>query len=170
LRTLAHTESGTLTLQKESTDVAILVNDTAASFAARRQSASIRLDVTRRRTCRSSTSILYASARCSPTSCRTRCSHTPGGGRVAVTVATQPDAMVVLSHRHGSGIPADDLPRIFDRLLQRDTVLAALGWADDCPQPCRAHGGEIHAEECGRTGNRDRRLTLPLPPPHPHQS
>ena len=45
LRTLAHTESGTLALQKESTDIGVLVSDATASFAADAAERKSRFDV-----------------------------------------------------------------------------------------------------------------------------
>src|SRR5438105_15669709 len=44
LRTLAHSESGTLALQKESTDIGILINDAMASFSAEAAEHKVALD------------------------------------------------------------------------------------------------------------------------------
>jgi two-component system OmpR family sensor kinase/two-component system sensor histidine kinase BaeS len=168
LRTLAHTESGTLTLQKESTDVAILVNDTAASFAGEAAERRIRLDVDAApnlplvdidpvRIREVLTNLVSNALR-----------HTPGGGRVAVTVATQPNAMVFSVTDTGQGIPADDLPRIFDRFYKGHGSRGSGLGLTIARNLVAAHGGEIHAESVAGQGTAIT-VTLPLRPPHPHQ-
>ena len=83
LRTLAHTESGTLALQKESTDIGVLINDVRpASFADERRDRNVTLDVTvapdpaagRRRSASHSRSAHQSGLQ--------RLRHTPPGGRV----------------------------------------------------------------------------------------
>ena len=65
LRTLANAESGTLDLQKEPTDLGVLIHDTVAGVRDRGGREG-RVTIARRSTptCRSSTSIRCASARC----------------------------------------------------------------------------------------------------------
>src|SRR5215470_15804180 len=104
LRTLAHTESGTLTLQKEATDLAILLNDTAASFAAEAAERHIRLDVEVPanlplmdidpvRIREVLTNLISNALR-----------HTSANGRVSVTASAQQDRSVVAVSDSGSGI------------------------------------------------------------------
>ena len=152
LRTLAHTESGTLTLQKESTDVAILVNETAASFASEAAERHIQLDVDVApnlplvdidpvRIREVLTNLVSNALR-----------HTPAAGRVTVTVSTRPNAMVFAVSDTGQGIPANDLPRIFDRFYKGHGSRGSGLGLTIARNLVVAHGGEIHAESVEREG------------------
>jgi signal transduction histidine kinase len=146
LRTLAHTESGTLTLQKESTDVATLLNDTAASFAADAAARNITLDVDAPADLplvdmdplriREVLTNLIANA----------LGHTPERGRVLVT-ASADDKMVKMSVSDtGSGISAAELPNIFDRFYKGQGSRGSGLGLTIARNLVVAHGGEIRAE------------------------
>jgi signal transduction histidine kinase len=53
--------------------------------------------------------------------------YTPAGGRVDIEVGRAADAAVLQVRDTGPGIPADELPRIFDRLFRGDTSRAERG-------------------------------------------
>jgi signal transduction histidine kinase len=53
--------------------------------------------------------------------------YTPPGGRVDVEVRRAADAAILRVRDTGPGIPADELPRIFDRLFRGDTSRAERG-------------------------------------------
>jgi heavy metal sensor kinase len=53
--------------------------------------------------------------------------YTPPGGRVNVEVRRAEDAAILRVRDTGPGIPADELPRIFDRLFRGDTSRAERG-------------------------------------------
>jgi len=53
--------------------------------------------------------------------------YTPSGGRVDVEVRREGDAAILRVRDTGSGIPADEVPRIFDRLFRGDTSRAERG-------------------------------------------
>jgi signal transduction histidine kinase len=53
--------------------------------------------------------------------------YTPAGGRVEVEVLREGGAAVLRVRDTGPGIPADELPRIFDRLFRGDTSRAERG-------------------------------------------
>ncbi|MCA9972010.1 MAG: HAMP domain-containing protein [Anaerolineales bacterium] len=81
--------------------------------------------------------------------------HTPRNGRVHLALAAQADGGVVVSVRDsGKGIPAAELPRVFERFYQVDKARsgarrgAGLGLAI-AKEIVAAHGGEIavHSEE-----------------------
>jgi len=53
--------------------------------------------------------------------------YTPAGGRVDVDVLREADAALLRVRDTGPGIPADELPRIFDRLFRGDTSRTERG-------------------------------------------
>jgi signal transduction histidine kinase len=167
LRTLAHTESGTLTLQKESTDLAILLNDTAASFAAEAAERHIQLDVEAAaslplldidpvRIREVLTNLISNALR-----------HTPEDGRVSVTASVQTSGVVVRVSDTGHGIPADALPRIFDRFYKGHGSRGSGLGLTIARNLVVAHGGEIQAESGEGKGTT---IIFVLPPPPPRQS
>jgi signal transduction histidine kinase len=169
LRTLAHTESGTLTLQKESTDLAILLNDTAASFAAEAAERHIRLDVDAPaslplmdidpvRIREVLTNLISNALR-----------HTAENGQVSVTASAQGNTVVVAVSDTGRGIPAEDLPRIFDRFYKGHGSRGSGLGLTIARNLVVAHGGEIRAESEEGKGT-TMRIILTLQPPPPPQS
>jgi len=146
LRTLAHAESGMLTLQKESTDLAILLTEAVGAFSAESATRGIALhavaapdlplvevDPTRIREVLTN---LVSNA----------LHHTPAGGAVSVEAARVNTAIVVTVSDTGAGIPAEDLPKIFDRFYKgRGSRGSGLGLTI-ARNLVAAHGGEIHAD------------------------
>ena len=93
--------------------------------------------------------------------------HTPSGGRVTIS-ASATDAEVIVSVTDtGSGISAEDLPRVFDRFWRaeksrsRQTGGSGLGLAI-VRQLTEAHGGTVSATSTPAQGST---FTLHLPPP-----
>ena len=164
LRTLAHTESGTLTLQKESTDLAILLNDTAASFAAEAAERHIRLDV--------EAAASLPLVEIDPVRIRevltnlisNALRHTSEHGRVWVTASLPANTIVVSVSDTGQGIPAEDLPRIFDRFYKGHGSRGSGLGLTIARNLVVAHGGEIRAQSQEGKGTAIT-LTLQLPPP-----
>ena len=77
--------------------------------------------------------------------------HTSAGGSVTVTANREPDALVLRISDTGAGIPADQLPHIFERFSKApDSQGSGLGLAI-ARSLVEAHGGSISAEsEVGR--------------------
>ena len=146
LRTLAHSESGTLALQKESTDMGVLVNDAATAFSADAAERKVTLDV------QAATDLPLMDV--DPLRIRevltnlisNALRHTPEGGRVTVAGSSTSESVVLSVSDTGSGIPATELPKIFDRFYKgRASRGSGLGLTI-ARNLVVAHGGEIHAD------------------------
>jgi signal transduction histidine kinase len=90
--------------------------------------------------------------------------HTPAGGTVTMTAQLSGGGAVVTVTDTGSGIPAEDLPRIFERFYRLDKSRAAgrgygLGLAIT-KEIVQAHGGAITAESVVGLGAK---FTVKLP-------
>ena len=115
LRTLALAETGHLQLQREPIDMATLINDTLASFESQAQAKGVALaaDIAGELPMVSADAVrirgvianLLANA----------IAHTPTGGSVRINAAPADGGVMVLVADTGEGIPAELLPRIFDR-------------------------------------------------------
>jgi signal transduction histidine kinase len=160
LRTLAHAESGTLTLRKEPTDVAILLHEAMDAFSTEAQAAQVSLRV-------------GAPAEVPPASVdplRLRevvtnlianaLQHTPAGGSIAIELRASGNRIVVAVADTGSGIAAGDLPKIFDRFYKGASSRGSgLGLAI-ARNLIVAHGGDIHA---GSQPGRGTTITFSVP-------
>ena len=164
LRTLALAESGALHLEKEPTDLGILVNETSASFRGQADAAGIELktkaqpnlpllemDPARIRQCLEN--ILANALRYTPRGGTIRVSCSEDGSRDSFAVISVGDT--------GVGISSDDLPHIFDRFYKsRGSHGSGLGLAI-AKNLVAVHGGEITAQsEIGQ--GTTIRFTLPL--------
>jgi signal transduction histidine kinase len=99
--------------------------------------------------------------------------HTPPGGKVTVAARCAEAAQVQVSVSDtGPGIPAQDLPRIFERFYQVDKSRArgkggtGLGLAI-AKEVVTAHGGEIVVQSIAAMGSQ---FTVRLPSPSPSGS
>ena len=164
LRTLAHTESGTLTLQKEPTDIGILITDAATAFSAEAAERGTALDVHAAsdlplvdvdplRVREVLTNLISNAIR-----------HTPAGGRVAMAASSTPNAIVVKVSDTGSGIAPEDLPKIFDRFYKGPTSGGSGLGLTIARNLVVAHGGEIRADSVEGKGT-EMTFTLPLAGP-----
>jgi two-component system OmpR family sensor kinase/two-component system sensor histidine kinase BaeS len=157
LRTLANAEAGSLSLRKEPTDLVVLMHDAAAAFATDARARDIAVQVEERgdlplidvdplRVREVLTNLLANALR-----------HTPGGGTVSVTAEAldaqeaRDDRIVVRVADTGSGIPPEELPRIFERFYKQATSTGSGLGLTIARNLIVAHGGEIRAEsEVGR--------------------
>ncbi|MBT3942669.1 MAG: HAMP domain-containing histidine kinase [Chloroflexi bacterium] len=153
LRLLALVEAGSLRLELTATNLADLVKDASEAFRPRAIERSVTLDV--------SASEGMPDARLDPTRIRQVVSnlvenaitHTPDGGRVAVTVDLVDDtnSAVVMVSDTGTGISPDDLPHVFDRFYRVDpsrnrvTGGAGLGLTI-VKRLVEVHGGRIEVD------------------------
>jgi signal transduction histidine kinase len=173
VRTLALAESGSLTLAREPVDLSVLTSESVAAFRAAADAAGVTLeadvpsdlppvdaDPVRLRGVLGN---LVANA----------LRHTPAGGAITVglhAVAGPPDrdaeTVEVAVHDTGRGIPAELLPRVFERFAKAsDSPGSGLGLAI-ARDVVAAHGGTIVAESEPGHGTTIR-FTLPVRPPPP---
>src|SRR6185436_4792140 len=98
---------------------------------------------------------------------RNAVAHTPAGGQVRVSLALENDTSFLLRIRDtGSGIPADDLPHVFERFYRADKSRARQGQGGYglgltiSRELVQAHGGQISATSSPRQGTE---FTIRLP-------
>lgn len=161
LRTLALTESGTMTLSREPVELAPLVNETLSAFQAAAEAGGVRLseqvdegvpavNVDPARIRMVLGNLLSNAIR-----------HTPPGGSIGVGAAETGGSVRVEVVDDGEGIAPELLPKVFDRFVRgsgsRGSGLG-LAIARDLVQ---AHGGSIAVESKVGAGTRIR-FTLPV--------
>jgi signal transduction histidine kinase len=163
LRTVALSESGSLPLHREPTDVAVLATEVAGSFRSAAEIVGVTvetevdddlplLDVDPVRTREILTNLVANALR-----------YTPRGGAVTLRAALEPGGTRVrLSvHDTGSGIAPDLLPHVFDRFWKSpESRGSGLGLAI-AKNLVEAHGGQIGAASESGAGTTIW-LTLPV--------
>lgn len=147
LRMLALAESGALHLQKESTDLSILVHETIASFRAQAESAGIALSA--------DTPAALPNVNVDPARIRQVLENgianalhfTPRGGEIHVTATLDKTKNVsVTIIDTGRGISSEELPHVFERFYKaRDSRGTGLGLAI-AKSVIQAHGGGMFVE------------------------
>lgn len=146
LRTLAHSESGTLPLEKEPTDLGVLIEEVRTAFRPEadargvaietRASADLPLLTIDPLRIREVIANLVANA----------VRHTPANGLVSIEAALLADTMIVRVRDTGPGIAPGDLPHVFDRFYKgRGSTGSGLGLTI-ARNLVRAHGGSLDAE------------------------
>jgi two-component system OmpR family sensor kinase/two-component system sensor histidine kinase BaeS len=146
LRTLAHSESGTLTLEKEPTDLGVLVYEALAALKPDADTRSVTvqaqvpaelplLDLDPLRMREVVTNLVANAIR-----------YSPAGGTVHVEVATTPATLTMRIRDGGTGIAQDDLPRIFDRFYKGTGSTGSGLGLTIARNLVTAHGGTLTAE------------------------
>jgi signal transduction histidine kinase len=145
LRTLTLAEAGSLVLHREPTDLATLLNDVARSYQSQADQSGVGLgltvadnlpflDVDPARIREVVANLLTNAIR-----------HTPRDGGVEISAALAGDQVEVMVHDTGSGIPPDQLERIFDRFYRSpDSPGSGLG-LPIARSLVEAHGGSMTA-------------------------
>ncbi len=147
LRTLADADSGTLNLQRESTDLGVLLNEVIASFRGQAQAGGVNLsveaafpevpliDVDPARIRQVLTNLIANALR-----------YTASGGTIRVACASHDKLLEVTVSDTGRGIAPSDLPHIFDRYTKSsDSRGSGLGLAI-ARDLVEAHAGQISAQ------------------------
>jgi len=164
LRTLSQSESGALELHCEPTDLAVLAGEVASSFRPQAEALRVELSVE---------AADLPSAEVDPIRIRevlvnlvaNSLRHTPGGGRVTLGARLEADRrrLELTVEDTGAGIPAEQLPHIFDRFYKSlGSSGSGLGLTI-AKHLVEAHGGKIGAESAPGHGT-TLRFTLPLAP------
>jgi len=146
LRLLALAESGALQLQRESFDLATLINETVASFQMQAKAADIALSV--------DVAPNVPMLNVDPARIRqvlenviaNALRYTPRAGMIRIIGSVKDQHIVVETSDNGAGIAPEELPHIFDRFYKsRDSRGTGLGLAI-AKNLVAAHGGEISAQ------------------------
>jgi two-component system OmpR family sensor kinase/two-component system sensor histidine kinase BaeS len=159
LRELSLAEAGQLQLNLRATDIRALLQTAAASFmpVAEAQAVSLALEATDTMPLATSDPDRLAQVVRNLLSNALR--HTPGGGNVTLSASAEKKMIRVVVADTGDGIPAEELPRVFDRFYRGDMSRArarggsGLGLAI-AKTWVMALGGEIGVESAPDQGSR----------------
>ena len=154
LRTLSLAEAGQLPLALEEVDVAELLADVATSFSGQAESAGIDLRV--EVNAHLSAMIVYADVgrldQVLGNLVANALRYTPAGGTIALRAEPMPGGVRIAVRDTGEGIPAEDLPYIFDRFWRGDRSRSRADGAGSglglaiARQLVQAHGGRIEVQ------------------------
>jgi signal transduction histidine kinase len=164
LQTLAAADAAALNLSRRRCDLADLAAEAADSLARRFEAAGITLD---RR-------LAASPVRADPhwihqviTNLLTNAlKFTPAGGHVTITTGPSGAEAVLQVTDTGTGIPADDLPRIFDRFWRGQQAAQVSGSGIGlavAAELAQAHGGRLTARSELEGPGRGTEMTLTLP-------
>ncbi len=121
LRTLSQAESGHLPLHQERVEVADLLGDLATSFRGQAEAAGIALRVqTDRLTDTSIEADVMRLNQVLANLITNAFRYTPRGGSITLGGESDPGGVRLTVSDTGQGIPADDLPHVFDRFWRGD--------------------------------------------------
>ena len=167
LRTLAHAEGGTLRLQREATDLGVLIGEVVRIFQASASARRITIDhahagelplveVDPLRIREVLVNLVANALR-----------YAPDGGTVTIGARVDGQRLRVTVEDNGRGIPEDELSRVFDRFAKGiDSQGSGLGLAI-ARNLVVAHGGEIVARNRA-AGGAAFEIVLPIESqPHP---
>jgi signal transduction histidine kinase len=164
LRTLAHSESGTLRLETEQTELPVLIEE---SLMSAKPDADAR-GVTLIRDCPADLPLVEVD----PLRIRevianlvsNAVRYSPEGGIVRIAATAEASDIVIRVSDTGPGIPPEVLPHIFDRFYKgAGSTGSGLGLTI-ARSLVAAHGGTLTVESHPRAGTTFR-VTLPLAPP-----
>jgi len=151
LRTSALAEADALHLAREPVDVAELVHETLSTFRAGASAAGVTLvsDVA------ADVTVVGDAVRLSSVVANlvsNALRHTPAGGTVRVAARRAADGVELTVSDDGEGIPADLLPRVFDRFVRgRASTGSGLGLAI-VRDVVEAHGGTVSVDSSEGAG------------------
>jgi signal transduction histidine kinase len=166
LHSLARAEAHELPLYRQETDIGILVKDLSDAMTPLADEKELKLQVTTPETPLVMTVDPQRLRQVVQNLLSNALRYTPNGGSVTVHVAEGAKEATITVQDTGLGIPAEDLPRVFDRFYRGDASRnrtiggAGLGLAI-AKAIAEAHGGTIAADSKGT--NQGSIFTLRLP-------
>ena len=154
LQTLSLAEAGQLPLRKERVDLTELLSDVVTSFSSQAEALGVDL---RMETHGDPTTLFFTADpgrldQVLGNLVHNALQHTPQGGSITLQAEPVQAGVRLQVSDTGEGIPAEDLPFIFDRFWRGDRSRARAGGASSglglaiCKQLVQAHGGRIDAE------------------------
>jgi signal transduction histidine kinase len=154
LQTLTLAEAGQLPMHPQKFQAADLLADVATSFAGQAAEQGVELAVDAPQG--AETLELYADAdrldQVLSNLVANALRYTPGGGCITLRLRPESEAVLIVVQDNGAGIPAEDLPYVFDRFWRGDRARSrgqgagsGLGLAI-ARQLIQAHGGTIQVE------------------------
>jgi two-component system OmpR family sensor kinase/two-component system sensor histidine kinase BaeS len=152
LRTLSLAETGQLPLVKEPVDVAELLADVCTSFSGQAEAAGLGLRVDAEGELPSIVGDVGRLDQVLGNLVANAVRHTPGGGTITLKAEPRKGGVRIIVRDTGEGIPAEDLPHIFDRFWKGDRSRTRAGGAGSglglaiARQLVQAHGGTICVE------------------------
>jgi signal transduction histidine kinase len=146
LRTLAHTESGTLSLVKEPTDLGLLAHDVIDSFSAEaaRLRVALRLDAPAELPMAMIDPLRIREVLSNLVSNALR--HTPAGGSVSIAIAAEGGRFVMRVTDTGTGLAPDEATKIFDRFYKGPSSHGSGLGLTIARNLVAAHGGDIRCD------------------------
>jgi two-component system OmpR family sensor kinase/two-component system sensor histidine kinase BaeS len=152
LRTLSLAEAGQLPLVWEPVNVAELLADVRTSFSGQAEAAGVDLRVEIGGELPSVTGDVGRLDQVLGNLVANAVRHTPAGGAITLRVEPVEEGVRILVRDTGEGIPAEDLPYVFDRFWKGDRSRSRAGGAGSglglaiARQLVQAHGGTICVE------------------------
>jgi signal transduction histidine kinase len=152
LRTLSLAEAGQLPLVKEPVDVAELLADVCTSFSGQAEAAGLDLRVEVDGNLPAVTGDVGRLDQVLGNLVANAVRHTPEGGSITLRAKPREGGVRILVRDTGEGIPAEDLPHIFDRFWKGDRSRTRSGGSGSglglaiARQLVQAHGGTICVE------------------------
>ncbi|MBU0703479.1 MAG: HAMP domain-containing histidine kinase [Chloroflexi bacterium] len=157
LRTLSLAEAGQLPLAREPVDVAELLADLSTSFSGQAEAAGLDLRVEIEGGLPLVTGDVGRLEQVLGNLTANALRHTPPGGDITLQAQPMENGVRIIVRDTGEGIPAEDLPYIFDRFWRGDRSRSHASGAGSglglaiARQLVQAHGGVIRVEsEPGR--------------------
>jgi signal transduction histidine kinase len=146
LRTLANAESGALTLERESTDVGMLIRDAAAAIGKEAVAAGVAIRIDDRTEGRLANVDPVRLRQVVINLLANAIRHAGAGATATVDASFSNGNLSVRVSDDGPGIPAAELPKIFDRFHKGRTSSGSGLGLTIARTLVRAHGGDIRAE------------------------
>ncbi|MGD0613125.1 MAG: ATP-binding protein [Anaerolineales bacterium] len=166
LRTLSQADAGELSLNREAVLPSVLLERTVRSYGALAVEKKIELEIQSEPGLPPLSLDPDRMAQVFGNLITNALRYTPEGGRIRLTAARAEKTLVLAVQDNGRGIPAEDLPHIFDRFYRADPARSQAGESGlglaIAKSIVEAHGGKISAESQVGQGTTIK-ISFPLP-------